>query len=241
MIVLRMVVLRTKPNIDHFPNRDHWHFSQHPMPSPHDSTALATVPYFEHRPPRSSHQQRCRFVLPMVLLTLMSLVLPGCQKQKAIPARLVQSLPARTNGKIIRAWGGDNFECGHRTQLHFFFIIGVDCPELGQPFYEEAKQHLLKTSQGQTIEMEVLDYDELKREIGHVWIINQAGQRINFGIELLEQGLAWFDQNEFEGADRYREAVKIAQDKKIGIWSQPDPIPPWEFWQRQVQSLRAQN
>ena len=89
------------------------------------------------------------------------------------------------------------------------------------------------------MEMEVLHYDELKREVGHAWVTNADGKRINLAIELLSKGLGWYDGNEFEGSDRYRETMESARTKKLGLWSQPNPKPPWEHWKETEDAIRG--
>lgn len=176
------------------------------------------------------------FAILLVATGLLAIGLAGCDKDsfrssKNIPAGLRDVAPTTFKGKVARAWGGDNFEVGENQQLHYFFLIGVDCPEPGQPFYDEARNYLLNTCSDREVEMEVLRYDEFKREVGHGWVNDADGERVNLAIELLTRGFAWYDQNEFEGSDRYREAMETARSKKLGLWSQSDPTPPWEHWQ----------
>jgi len=191
-------------------------------------------------------KQTSSFAILFLATGLLAVGLTGCEKtsfqsSKEIPAGLREIAPAMLKGKIARAWGGDNFEVGEKYQLHYFFLIGVDCPEPGQPFFKEARDYLLNTCSEQEIEMEVLRYDELKREVGHAWITNAEGIRVNLAIDLLTRGFGWFDENEFEGSDRYRNAMETARAAKLGLWSQPNPTPPWEHWQKTEDAIRGKN
>jgi len=161
------------------------------------------------------------------------------QSNKEIPAGLRDVGPAKFSGKLARTWGGDNFEVGLKQQLHYFLLIGVDCPEPGQPFFEEACEHLINTCGDQELELEVLQYDELKRELGHGWVTNAQGVRINLALDLLSKGLGWYQGSEFDGSDQYRATMESARAKKIGLWSQPDPTPPWEHWKSTRDAIRG--
>ena len=52
--------------------------------------------------------------------------------------------------------------------------------------------------------------------------------KINLNKELLSAGLAW----QFKKYSRDPELAKLefqARSKKVGLWSQPNPTPPWEY------------
>ena len=189
--------------------------------------------------------QTSSFHFAMLLaISLMAIGLVGCEKSsflsdKPMPAGLREIAPAILRGKLFRTWGGDNFEVGQKQQLHYFLLIGVDCPEPGQPFFDEACDCLVNTCSNHEIEMEVLRYDEFKREIGHGWVTNDDGVRVNLAIDLLSKGLGWYGGEEFEDSDRYRQAMESARSRKIGLWSQPNPTPPWEHWKNTQDAVRA--
>lgn len=155
----------------------------------------------------------------------------------AVPAGVRLKSSANLVGYIGRVWGGDNFEFGDESALHYFFITGVDCPEPGQPFYQQAKRFLMRRYRHKLLEFTSDGYDDWKREFGHVFYVDKNGRSVDVGLSLIENGMAWYDGNQFEGAEAYRAAFEDAKSKKIGLWAQPNPVPPWEFYQRQQESL----
>ena len=194
--------------------------------------------------PPLTKQTRAVFFATMMATSVLAIALAGCRKgsfqsSKEIPASLRDSAPKILKGKLARTWGGDNFEVGQKHQLHYFLLIGVDCPEPGQPYFNEACDHLINTCSDREIEMEVLQYDELKREIGHAWVINADGERVNLATDLLSKGLGWHNGIEFEGSDQYREIMESARAEKLGLWSQPNPTPPWEHWKMTRDAIRG--
>lgn len=158
----------------------------------------------------------------------------------SIPAGLRAESSAKLFGSINRAWGGDNFEFGGENSLHYFFITGVDCPEPGQPFYDQSKQFLLKNFRRKNLEMRIDGYDDFKREFGHVFYVDENGRSTDVGLNLIENGMAWYDGSAFEGAQAYRDAFEKAKREKIGLWVEPNPVPPWEFYRLQQTSLQGE-
>lgn len=79
--------------------------------------------------------------------------------------------------------------------------------------------------------------DRYKRIVGKVGV---DGEDIN--LQQVKCGMAWWYekyQSEQAPDDRvtYKVAEQGARSAEIGIWSQPDPQPPWEF-RRKEQSIR---
>lgn len=188
--------------------------------------------------------QTSTFHFTVLLATSLLVVgLAGCKKNsyqsdKEIPAAIRDAASAKLKGKLARAWGGDNFEVGQKQQLHYLCLVGVDCPEPGQPYFNESRDHLVNTCSNREIEFEILYYDELKREIGHAWVTNADGKRVNLAIDLLSRGLGWYEGSDFEGSDRYRATMESARKKKLGLWIQPNPMPPWEHWEQTRDAVR---
>ena len=135
-------------------------------------------------------------------------------------------------------WGGDNFEIVSNNFIHYAFIRGIDTPEPGQPFHDEAKWTLWRLAENKQTNVHVIDRDAWKREICDVTINDPTTNTIvDPAFELLNSGLAWYDLSDGPYAERYRNAQAEAKEKGIGIWSESDPVPPWEFWEQNVKSI----
>jgi micrococcal nuclease len=71
--------------------------------------------------------------------------------------------------------------------------------------------------------------DRYGRTVGVVYV-----DGIDAGLELLRQGLCWVNTRYLPeaGADiqaSYRQAETEAWEQQRGLWSERDPIPPWEY------------
>ena len=141
------------------------------------------------------------------------LFLAGCQQQEA------------SSGKVVSVSDGDTFTllaAGNqqiRIRLH-----GIDCPEKGQDFGTAARQKLSSLVFGKMVRIEKKDTDRYGRTIGIVY----ADGAMSVNEQMLQAGLAWhykqYDQN-----PAWARLEQAARRNRAGLWSQPDPTPPWRF------------
>jgi len=133
-------------------------------------------------------------------------------------------------GKVVGISDGDTITVldDQQTQ-HKIRLMGIDCPEKAQPFGQIAKQSLSDLVFGQTVNVEWQKLDRYERIVGKVLV---GGQDAN--LEQVRRGLAWhfkkYDREQ-EPLDRatYSQAEIEARMSNRGLWSDPEPIPPWDW------------
>lgn len=178
--------------------------------------------------------------VPVHLLLVVMALSIGCQfgKDESVPVSIKQPPPYSYQGKIGRMWGGDNFEVIENGKIHYAFMRGIDTPELSQHCHEEAMSMMKQLARHKVTSIHVIDRDPWKREVCDITIKDPKTQvELNPAIELLENGLAWYDQSDGPYAEKFRDAEASAKEKEIGIWSQSNPVPPWEYWEQQMKEL----
>ena len=175
-------------------------------------------------------------MLASCVMALLTPVLIGCERDllnrdKSLPAPLPTTLPYEFRGKIFRIWGGDYFDIRTGQLLHYVCLQGIDSPKPGQPFYIKAREELKRIIGDQELRVIVTRLDDSKVAFAKVWIPGSSSDQpeVDVGLEMLRRGFGWFDGNEFEGDREYQAAQASAQAAKLGLWSQPNPMPPWEF------------
>lgn len=143
-------------------------------------------------------------------------------------------------GKIMQVKDGDTVVVSPVEGGEFFTcrLYGIDAPETthprfgksGQPYGEEASKELKKMILGQEVEVTTTGQKTYKRE---VCIIKKGGQDIN--LEMVRKGYAWAYRQYLKRpyASEYIDAEKSARDKRLGLWQDNNPTPPWEFRKRQ--------
>ena len=175
-------------------------------------------------------------MLALSLTTAVFSVFMGCEsdvvdRDKSLPAPLPEKLPYEFHGKTFRVWGGDYFDMRLGQSIHYVCLEGVDSPKHGQPFGDKARQELQRITGEHDLRVVVKWLDESKVAFVRAWIPaeSDADQEIDVGLELIKRGFGWYDGSTFDGDAKYRSAEAEARKAKLGLWSQPDPVPPWEF------------
>ena len=137
-----------------------------------------------------------------------------------------------TDGDTIRVLSGDNQQI--RVRLAF-----VDAPEKGQAFAQRAKQAMSELVFGKDVKLRPHTIDRYGRLVAVVYVNGQDA-----GLELLKAGLCWVYEKYITQAtpafeDSYRAAQALAESDKLGLWQDPEPVPPWEWRKGKRASLQA--
>jgi micrococcal nuclease len=105
-------------------------------------------------------------------------------------------------------------------------LAHIDCPEKKgkQPFGNNAKLALSDLCFSQEVTVKGQNYDRYKRLIAV--IINNKQQNVN--QELVRQGMAWHFKK-YSTDILYDKLEQEARQKRIGLWQDPNPIPPWNW------------
>ena len=128
-------------------------------------------------------------------------------------------------GKTVQIYSGDTIEIlvdQNPVRVHMY---GIDCPEGYQAFALEAKEYTSKLAYGKVVTIHVTNSDRRGGKIGTVML---PGEK-SLNCELIKAGLAWWNQYSAPD-DRILQALeKSARNSRVGLWSDPDPVPPWEY------------
>ena len=161
----------------------------------------------------------------------------------AIPfVALVASMAvADISGKVVAVTDGDTIKILDNSRVqHKVRLTGIDAPEKAQPFGNASRKNLASMVAGKDVRVETLKNDRYGRVLGKVWVQPQncsgCGQTLNANLAQILAGMAWWYQDyardqPAQDRVRYESAVKEARQRKLGLWSEPAPIPPWA-WRR---------
>ncbi len=152
-------------------------------------------------------------------------------------------LPAEADilGKVVTVTDGDTIRVLDADSVqHKIRLAGIDAPEKAQPFGNASRQHLASIVAGKDVRVETTKKDRYGRVLGKVWVQPRdcagCGKTINANLAQIEAGMAWWyrdyarDQSP-QDRERYDLAVNEARKSRRGLWSEPNPIPPW-VWRR---------
>lgn len=76
---------------------------------------------------------------------------------------------------------------------------------------------------GKSVTIEWNHYDKYRRPLGTVYV-----DGINVNFEQVKRGMTWVPI-EYARDPAYFAAEKAARAARIGLWIDPNPVPPWEF------------
>ena len=144
------------------------------------------------------------------------------------------------NAHVVRIIDGDTIDVldsnGNKLRIR---LLGIDTPEQKQRFGNKATLYLKKIINKMPVTIisspdknkpYTLDY--YKRILGKI-ILN--GNDIN--LEMIKKGMAWhfkkYKKNQpIVDRHSYNRAENEAREKKIGLWSENNPLQPWK-WRQQ--------
>lgn len=100
-------------------------------------------------------------------------------------------------------------------------ILGVDAPEMNQPYGREAKRLVTTLVKGQVVTIRAFRAgNPLNGEV-------RFKKNRNLATELVKAGLAWTKGT--GGISELDRAQAEAKEANKGLWADPDAIPPWEW------------
>jgi endonuclease YncB( thermonuclease family) len=74
--------------------------------------------------------------------------------------------------------------------------------------------------------VDVKDTDREGRTVGVVFKAN-----VNVNLQMVRSGFAWWYKKYAPFDDDLRLAEQYARADKLGLWTDPNPVPPWEWRQ----------
>jgi endonuclease YncB( thermonuclease family) len=144
-------------------------------------------------------------------------------------------------GKVVSVIDGDTIKVLDTNNFaHKIRMTGIDAPEKAQPFGNLSRKHLASLVAGKDVRIESSKKDRYGRVLGKVWVqprdCPDCRKTLDANLAQILSGMAWWYQDyamdqPMEDRERYKTAVTEAKEMKLGLWSEPNAIPPWA-WRR---------
>lgn len=129
----------------------------------------------------------------------------------------VVSVPDGDSLNIVRAPGGKSEKV---------ILYGIDCPEMGQEFGQEARAFTDGACYKKEVKIEETGNDTKGRIVANIYLSDGT----NLNQKLVEKGLAWWSDKYAPNDKTLKDLFSAARTQKIGLWSSATkPIPPWLF------------
>jgi micrococcal nuclease len=132
---------------------------------------------------------------------------------------------------VLRIIDGDTIDILTNSVKLRIRFDGVDCPESGQTAGADARDFTTRLLKDKIVTVRLLGAHE-NRIIGRVFVDGR-----DVSMELVRAGMAWHYMS-FSKDKVLAELEKDARARKMGLWRNPDPMPPWEY-RRYVQKTKT--
>lgn len=142
------------------------------------------------------------------------------------PASCQTTFPSRVEGRVVSVKDGDTLVVLYNKQSITVRLYGIDAPELKQDFGQQAKSKLSTLVLNKTIRVDRrgTGKDNYGRMIGEIFV-----GRKSVNIQLVEIGMAWWYYRYAVNDEALQRAEQKARDRRLGLWSKPNPVAPWEY------------
>ena len=133
---------------------------------------------------------------------------------------------AELTGKVVGVHDGDTLTLlvagNQQVKVR---LVGIDAPELAQPYGQKSKQALSDLAFGKEARVESAGPDKYGRTLGTVYV-----GAVNVNAALVSQGVAWV-YRQYPHPPELERLEEFAKNNNAGLWAlQPDQrIPPWEW------------
>jgi len=129
-------------------------------------------------------------------------------------------------GKVVHVADGDTITVLQKNQEYKIRLYGIDTPEKKQDFGAKAKAFTSDLVSQKEVAVIQKDVDRYGRVVGMVYIGKTC-----INEEIVKAGFAWVYQH-YCKEPFCKDWIKLetqAREKGKGLWSHPNPVPPWDF------------
>lgn len=117
---------------------------------------------------------------------------------------------------------GDTFKLpDNETRVRLW---GIDAPEKGQAYADEARNRLRELCEGKAVRLEMKATDQYDRKVAIVWL-----DKKNINLQMVKEGLAWHYAYYAPDAKDLADAEKTARKARKGLWKDKNPVNPYDF------------
>ena len=150
-----------------------------------------------------------------------------------------QNALADVSGRVVAVTDGDTIKVLDTNQVqHKVRLTGIDAPERGQPFGTASRDYLASLVAGKEVRVESNKSDRYGRILGKVRVqpknCPSCEKTLDANHAQLLAGMAWWYQyyakeQPPEDRGRYEAAEDEARAIGRGLWSDPNPINPYDW------------
>ncbi|HWS27676.1 MAG TPA: thermonuclease family protein [Xanthomonadales bacterium] len=142
-------------------------------------------------------------------------------------------------GRVVAVADGDSVTVlDAAKERHKVRLAAIDAPEKGQAFGNRSKQHLSELVFQKEVSVQWRKRDRYGRIVGKVMVQSpdcpSCPKNLDVGQAQLSVGLAWWyrqhaGEQSPDDRGRYESEESEARARRVGLWRDAAPVPPWDF------------
>ncbi|MFO0700352.1 MAG: thermonuclease family protein [Nitrospira sp.] len=125
--------------------------------------------------------------------------------------------------RVMTVHEGDRVTIHYQGNNKMIVLRDVDCPDLKQSYGKQAKHATAAYLANREVMVRALKKDQQGRMAADILL--KDGR--NIAHELVKEGLAWVQRGVHDPT--LTDLEELAKASKNGLWSEPDPVPPWKW------------
>lgn len=165
------------------------------------------------------------FILIIILLGLLAYYYP--QIQSLATGKSISNNDNNINYQketafVTKIVDGDTIHATVNGKEEIIRMLGINTPEKNKPYYQEAKDFLIKEIQNKSIELlrDKENTDRYDRKLRYVFYNDKI-----INVEIVQEGLATtFMLNDLKYKDKFANAEAFARKSELGLWKKSTNI-----------------
>ena len=130
-------------------------------------------------------------------------------------------------GTVQTILDGNTIEIADHDGVYKVLLHGIDCPEIGQEYADQAKALTTKLLLSKRVTIVLRGKDRVGNRLGVIYVNGSPDPR----HELVNAGLAWTSEREpVEELEVLKEQARLHGK---GLWKEQHPTPPWVYRRQQ--------
>jgi micrococcal nuclease len=126
--------------------------------------------------------------------------------------------------RVVTVHEGDRLTIRYDGRNETISLKDIDCPEFKQAYGKQAQHAIAAYVGNREVVVRALMRDRHGRATAEILLHDGR----NVGHELVKEGLAWSRPNTVQDQS-IRDMEQLARAEGKGLWSEPNPVPPWEW------------
>jgi micrococcal nuclease len=157
------------------------------------------------------------------------------KKQALTDVEVRKRLKDLPRAHVLSVIDGDSLNVSIARDRIEVRLDSIDCPEGKQAWGEQAAVGLRKILNRRMVLIEIHGQDQYGRKLATLYAVHLTNHEcVNVNELMVMAGHAWVNRLHYDHLppdrqEKFNELQRFAKTKGLGLWGEPNPLPPWEW------------